>query len=91
MTTLISYSSSGGDQGRCDAKCYLATEPDCTCICGGRNHGVGREQATENTRELAGAWIERARAGGQDITHVEIALEAQHVPLFVLEGVSGHD
>jgi hypothetical protein len=35
MVTLISYQSSGGDQGRCDAKCYDAREPDCDCICGG--------------------------------------------------------
>jgi hypothetical protein len=32
VTTLISYQSSGSDQGRCDAKCYDAADPDCTCI-----------------------------------------------------------
>ena len=67
VTTLISYQSSGGDQGRCDAKCYDAHEPDCDCICGGRNHGAGKQQAIENTRELAEGWIEQARASGQDI------------------------
>ena len=82
MTTLISYQSSGGDQGRCDAKCYGATEPDCTCICGGRNHGAGRQQAIENTRELAQGWIDQARANGQDITHVELTVDAMHEPLF---------
>ena len=51
MTTLISWASSGGASGRCDAKCYDATGPDCGCICGGRNHGVGQERATENTRQ----------------------------------------
>ena len=65
MTTLISYQSSGGDQGRCDAKCYEAREPDCDCICGGRNHGAGLEQATVNTRDLAEGWVEAARARGQ--------------------------
>jgi hypothetical protein len=88
VTTLISYQSSGRDQGRCDAKCYDAAEPDCGCICGGRNHGAGREQAIENTRELAQSWIDRARANGQDVTDVQLALDAQHEPLFDLGGVS---
>ena len=84
MTTLISYQSSGGDQGRCDAKCYDAQEPDCDCICGGRNHGAGKQQAIENTRELAQSWIDQARVGGQDVTAVELALEVTHEPLFSL-------
>ena len=53
MVTLISWSTSGGEQGRCDAKCYEAIGPECDCICGGRNHGAGQEKAIENTRELA--------------------------------------
>ena len=84
MTTLISFQSSGGDQGRCDAKCYDATEPECTCICGGRNHGAGKQQAIENTRDLAQSWIDRTRANGQDVTDVQLALDAQHEPLFAL-------
>jgi hypothetical protein len=88
VTTLISYQSSGGDQGRCDAKCYDAAEPECTCICGGRNHGAGKEQALENTRELAESWIEHARANGQDVSHVALAVDAQHEPLFSLGGAS---
>jgi hypothetical protein len=86
MTTLICYQSSGGDQGHCDAKCYDAHEPDCGCICGGRNHGAGKEQALDNTRELAETWIEQARARGQDISHVELAVDAMHQPLFSLGG-----
>ena len=84
MTTLISYQSAGGDQGRCDAKCYDAHEPDCDCICGGRNHGAGLAEAVGNTRELADSWIERARANGQDITHAELAVAVTHEPLFDL-------
>jgi hypothetical protein len=86
MTTLISYQSSGGDQGRCDAKCYDAAEEPCDCICGGRNHGAGREQAIDNTRELAQSWVDRARANGQDVTGVQLALDAQHEPLFTVGG-----
>ena len=84
MTTLISYQSSGGDQGRCDARCYDAQEPDCDCICSGRNHGAGKQQAIENTRDLAQSWIDRTRANGQDVTDVQLALDAQHEPLFAL-------
>ena len=86
MTTLISYQSSGGDQGRCDAKCYEATEPECTCICGGRNHGAGKQQAIDNTRALAESWIEHARTNGQDVSHVELAVDAMHEPLFAFGG-----
>jgi hypothetical protein len=64
MTTLIAVYKSSGDGGtvcvgRCDAKCYNAKEPGCTCVCGGRNHGAGLEKATDNTREMAEEWLER--------------------------------
>jgi hypothetical protein len=88
MVTLISYHSSGGDQGRCDAKCYDAHEEVCDCICGGKNHGAGIEQALGNTRELAESWVARARANGQDITDVELAIQAMHEPLFSIGGTS---
>ncbi len=58
MTTLIAVYNSEGCVGRCDARCYEASEPDCNCICGGRNHGAGLEQAVDNTRELAEQWLE---------------------------------
>lgn len=65
MTTLIAVYNSGGCVGRCDARCYEAREPGCACICGGRNHGAGKRQAMDNTRELAQSWVERARAAGR--------------------------
>ena len=86
MTTLISYQSSGGDQGRCDAKCYEAREPDCDCICGGRNHGAGKQQAIENTREMAETWLEQAQADGRCIGRAEVLADALHQPLFSLGG-----
>jgi len=61
MTTLIAVYKSGDHgtvcAGRCDAKCYNATEPECTCICGGMNHGAGKDKATTHTREMAEQWI----------------------------------
>jgi hypothetical protein len=57
--TLIAVYNSDGCVGRCDARCYEATEPRCECICGGRNHGAGLDRATGNTREMAESWIEK--------------------------------
>ncbi len=88
MTTLIAVYNSEGCVGRCDARCYDAAEPECDCICGGRNHGAGQERALDNTRALAESWLEQARANGQDITHAELAVTAMHQPLFSLPEVS---
>lgn len=82
MTTLISSYNSEGCVGRCDAKCYDASEPDCTCICQGRNHGKGRQQALDNTREYCEAWIKRAQQRDPRLTGFEVAPEATCDPLF---------
>lgn len=57
MATLIAVYTSSGCVGRCDAKCHDAQSPECDCVCGGANHGVGIDQAIKNTRELADLWI----------------------------------
>lgn len=84
MTTLIAVYDSDGCQGRCDARCYDADNEDCECICGGRNHGVGKQQAIDNTRELAESWISHARDSGQNITRTELADTVTNEPLFNL-------
>jgi hypothetical protein len=69
VTTLIYVGNSEGCVGRCDAKCYEASAPDCECICGGRNHGKGLERALANTAEMIdpnGELRERMRAMGGD-------------------------
>jgi hypothetical protein len=53
MTILIAVYDSDGCRGRCDARCYEAVEPDCDCVCGGLNHGAGRQKAITNTRRYA--------------------------------------
>ena len=58
MTTLIAAYNSEGCIGRCDARCHKATSPDCECICGGLNHGVGHKQAVENTQRWAETMIQ---------------------------------
>lgn len=58
MTTVIAVYSSDGCEGRCDARCHNATNPECDCICGGRNHGKGLKQAIENNRQMILAWLD---------------------------------
>jgi hypothetical protein len=87
VTTLIAVYDSEGCIGRCDARCYDAAEDECDCVCNGRNHGAGKQQAVDNTREMAESWLERARADGQDISHAELAVTVTHEPLFELGGV----
>ena len=41
---------------RCNAKCYNARGPDCNCLCNGVNHGVGEQQARENSRKIGLIW-----------------------------------
>jgi len=82
MATLIAAYNSEGCIGRCDAKCYNAESPDCHCICGGKNHGVGLKKAIDNTRELAESWIEQYRADHPDVTQFEIdAKDPVQLPL----------
>jgi predicted RNase H-like HicB family nuclease len=88
MVTLLAVYNSEGCQGRCDSRCYDAEQDECDCVCSGRNHGAGKQQALDNTRELAESWIERARANGQDVTSFELAVDAMHEPLFRIGGRS---
>jgi len=71
MTTLIEVRGGDGELiGRCDARCYNAQHPHCTCVCGGRNHGVGLQQALHNTAALADTMIAEyvAERGLKDYT-----------------------
>ena len=86
MTTLIAVYTGDGCAGRCDAKCYNAWGPECHCICQGGNHGAGKQEAIGNTREMAGSWLEDARANGLHIYHAELVTATQHEPLFSLGG-----
>ncbi|MBA7612242.1 hypothetical protein ES703_19478 [subsurface metagenome] len=53
MTTLIIFREKDGRiVSRCDARCYNAKGHRCICVCGGYNHGVGIDEAIENTRHF---------------------------------------
>ena len=45
MTSLITVSNGKGKTRRCDASCHNAKSEKCSCICKGRFHGKGSEQA----------------------------------------------
>jgi hypothetical protein len=81
--TLIAVYISEGCIGRCDAKCYAATEPECECICGGANHGAGLAVAIDNTRRYAETMHEKY-AGAHDLTEyrAKLGLEVEQLGLF---------
>jgi hypothetical protein len=68
MTTVIAVYSSDGCEGRCDAKCHDAKGTLCDCVCRGRLHGCGRDNAvSENTRDFFGdEALEAAQAWARD-------------------------
>lgn len=57
MATLIAIYSGRHCIGRCDAKCYAAKPGPCDCICGGKNHAAGIDQALDNTRDHCQEWL----------------------------------
>jgi len=69
---LLAAYNSEGCIGRCDAKCYNATCEDCTCICGGANHGAGVRQAAENTERMAEQWIEKYKEAHPDAIDFQV-------------------
>ena len=87
MTALIAVYTGDGCAGRCDAKCYNAWGPECRCICQGGNHGVGRQEAIDNTREQAESWLEHAEAGRRGIGCAELVVGARHQSLSGLGGI----
>lgn len=49
---VLGQLKSNGNQRRCDARCYDATGKKCKCICGGVNHGVGKDTAISNSHNI---------------------------------------
>lgn len=85
---LISVYNSSGLIGRCDARCYNAKTPACSCdcICGGKNHGAGQSKAEDNTRQYAEQMLEqfteqRGLKGSKDLLQ-EINPEVYQLNLF---------
>lgn len=77
MATLIAVYNSEGCVGRCDSRCYNAHEPECDCICGGVNHGAGRQQAEDNTRQMAQKWLDNYAGTHDDLTSWSVPVTGQ--------------
>ena len=53
MASVMSVSAPEGRNTRsCGSQCHNAKHTECSCICGGVNHGVGLNEAIDNTRLL---------------------------------------
>jgi alpha-galactosidase/6-phospho-beta-glucosidase family protein len=68
--------------GTCDARCYLAEEEGCECVCGGINHGVGLERAIDQTKDLVEDLTERWKNGEGMLAQVRVRREFMLGDLF---------
>jgi len=48
MVVVLKVKFTYGRTKRCDARCYNAQGQKCSCICNGKNHGLGLRQAIIN-------------------------------------------
>ena len=83
-STLLALYLGNSLVGRCDINCFGGDDSRCECVCGGLNHGVGIEQAVEQTRRMADEWIEAHREQGIIFDGVEFGVPVTHDPLFAL-------
>lgn len=66
--TLMSEKIGQDAARRCDAKCYNAHHSRCHCICGGKNHGAGLQQAIDNVRDIfLPALMQHSERAGVDV------------------------
>jgi hypothetical protein len=66
-----------GNVRQCDANCYdsrKTTKAQCTCVCGGINHGVGLSKAVENSVALEGDRYWRNRYKGVKFCDLQMVL-----------------
>lgn len=82
MATLIAVYNSEGCVGRCDARCYNAEHEGCDCICGGRNHGAGKNRAIRNNEAMCAEWLEDFKRRHPEHGQVEMRKEDVQLGLF---------
>ncbi|MDR7400506.1 MAG: hypothetical protein QN144_14515 [Armatimonadota bacterium] len=75
MTLIAVYNSEG--VRRCDARCYNAKQPKCSCVCNGANHGKGFTGALEQTRDMVGELLQRASRDNARILLTPQVIEAE--------------
>ena len=70
--------------GRCDARCYGAKRLECTCVCGGKNHAVGKKMAIAHTALNAERWFrEFATPAGEKPQRFELGVPVEQMRLFM--------
>ena len=86
MPDLIAvYDSDGKCIGKCGYSCYAATKPECKCICGGKNHGIGFKRAMAQTGEIVDSIADKM-LDGTDVRNEAKDLECQGAELLDEDG-----
>ena len=81
MPDLIAvYDSEGKCIGKCGYSCYAATKPECKCICGGENHGIGFKRAMAQTGEIVDS------IAGKMVDGVDVRNEAKDLEFQGMDG-----
>jgi hypothetical protein len=76
MAVIMRFGNSEGER-RCDARCHKAEHHKCTCICGGRYHGVAVNRAAPRNiveAELLVQGVDPSQLGRDELQRI-----SQHV------------
>jgi len=63
MTALFTIWTNDGRRSACDEPCYNAYDAHCSCVCGGRNHGLGIQRAAQQTARFLPQWVQDLASG----------------------------
>lgn len=74
MSTIMTWGSSSGEQGRCDAKCHEAEHPRCECMCSGLFHGSARDGTLDEKVQNEGRRLLEQLASEGKINEVQPTL-----------------
>ena len=76
MTPLLKMTFDDATTRSCNATCYNARTPTCTCICDGENHGVGLIRAAQNTIRNAARWLDDQKTAHPETCAICVKLSA---------------
>jgi hypothetical protein len=77
MAVIMRFRNFEGER-RCDARCHKAEHHECTCICGGRYHGVAVDRAAP--RNIVEAELLVQGLDHSQLSRDELQRISQHVP-----------
>lgn len=76
MVTLMTWETSGGKKGRCNATCHNAKHDKCACMCGGKFHGSARQEGGVQ-QALDEHWDEVIGDAARKAEQIGITLETE--------------